>query len=86
MGKKGAPPPIVRQKAYEQSSVFKPEAALYAFVQARSRPVICFAHVTNRAGNVEEDFEKSEEYGSRDTLHFVEVTAKTWLSANARKT
>ena len=42
--------------------------------------------LTNRAGNVEEDFEKSEEYGSRDTLHFVEVTAKTWLSANARKT
>ena len=28
-------------------------AGLYAFAQARSRPVVCFAHVTNRMGNVE---------------------------------
>ncbi len=58
-------------------------AALYAFAQARSRPVVCFAHVTNRMGNVEGDFEKGEEDGSRDALQLVAITAKAWLSANA---
>jgi len=61
-------------------------AALYAFAQARSRPVVCFAHVTNRMGNVEGDFEKGEAYGSRDALQLVAVTAKTWLSASGHET
>ncbi len=61
-------------------------AGLYAFAQARSRPVICFAHVTNRMGNVEGDFEKGEEFGSRDALQLIAATAKTWLSANAPET
>jgi uridine phosphorylase len=60
-------------------------AALYAFAQARSRPVVCFAHVTNRMGNVEGDFEKGEEDGSRDALQLVAITAKIWLSANFHK-
>jgi purine-nucleoside phosphorylase len=34
-------------------------AALYAFARARGRPVLCFAHVTNRMGR-EGDFEKGE--------------------------
>jgi uridine phosphorylase len=61
-------------------------AALYAFAQARSRSVVCFAHVTNRMGNVEGDFEKGEAYGSRDALQLVAVTAKTWLSASGHET
>jgi purine-nucleoside phosphorylase len=28
-------------------------AALYAFAQARRKPVVCFAHVTNQMGNIE---------------------------------
>jgi uridine phosphorylase len=60
-------------------------AALYAFAQARSKPVVCFAHVTNRMGNVEGDFEKGEAYGSRDALQLIAVTAKTWLSAGGHK-
>ncbi len=43
-------------------------AALYAFAQARQRPVICFAHVTNQMGRVEGDFEKGEADGTRDAL------------------
>ena len=56
-------------------------AALYAFAQARSKPVVCFAHVTNRMGNVEGDFEKGEDDGSRYALQLISATAKAWLSA-----
>src|SRR5258706_741005 len=35
-------------------------SALYAFAQARRKAVLCFAHVTNRMGRVEGDFEKGE--------------------------
>jgi uridine phosphorylase len=59
-------------------------AALYAFSRARSKPVICFAHVTNQMGNVEGDFEKGEEDGSRIALQLIAATAKTWLSNSVR--
>ena len=59
-------------------------AALYAFACARSRAVICFAHVTNQMGNVEGDFEKGVEDGSRTALQLIGATAKVWQSANAR--
>lgn len=55
-------------------------AALYAFSQARHKPVICFAHVTNQMGNIEGDFEKGEANGSRDALKLIVSTAKEWLS------
>jgi len=54
-------------------------AALYAFAQARRKPVVCFAHVTNRMGNVEGDFAKGDAAGSRDALQVVAATAKAWL-------
>ena len=59
-------------------------AALYAFSRARSKPVVCFAHVTNQMGNVEGDFEKGEEDGSRTALQLIAATAKAWQSGNAR--
>ena len=59
-------------------------AALYAFSRARSRPVICFAHVTNQMGNVEGDFEKGEGDGSRTALQLIAATAKAWQSGRAR--
>lgn len=55
-------------------------AALYAFAQARQKPVVCFAHVTNQMGNIEGDFEKGEDDGSRDALQVIATTAKAWLS------
>ena len=53
-------------------------AALYAFSEARSNPVVCFAHVTNRMGSIEGDFEKGEACGSRDALQLISITANAW--------
>ena len=144
MDNRGTPPPIIRQKAYDQSSVFKPENLLrearrqkstpagkipsvcvldpdgdivenllagnearlndfwacyhttmydfklselelgiigytiYAFSEARSNTVVCFAHVTNRMGSIEGDFEKGEACGSRDALQLISITANAW--------
>jgi uridine phosphorylase len=50
-------------------------AALYAFAQARQKPVLCFAHVTNQMGLVDGDFEKGEADGSRDALQLIAVAA-----------
>jgi uridine phosphorylase len=51
-------------------------AALYAFAQARRKPVVCFAHVTNQMGNIEGDFEKGEDNGSRNALQVAAITAR----------
>ncbi len=55
-------------------------AALYAFAQARGKPVICFAHVTNQMGQIEGDFEKGEADGTIDALRVV-ITAAQRLAA-----
>jgi len=49
-------------------------AALYAFAEARSRPVVCFAHVTNQMAVEEGDFEKGEAEGVRDALSVVRAS------------
>lgn len=54
-------------------------AALYAFAQARQKPVICFAHVTNQMAQVEGDFEKGEANGSVDALRVIGTVANKWL-------
>ncbi len=59
-------------------------AALYAFAQARGRPVICFAHVTNQMGRIEGDFEKGHAGGTTDALRVV-VRAARRLMASAEK-
>lgn len=53
-------------------------ASLYAFAQARGKPVICFAHVTNQMGTGEEDFDKGESDGSLDALRLLGLVAKAW--------
>ena len=53
-------------------------AALYAFAKARNKPVICFAHVTNRMAGIEGDFEKGAENGCRDSLRLVVAVARLW--------
>ena len=55
-------------------------AALYAFAEARGKPVVCFAHITNQMGNVENDFEKGAAQGSHNALHIVHLTATAWLA------
>lgn len=51
-------------------------AALYAFAAARGRPVVCFAHVTNRMGRSEGEFEKGEANGAHDALTIAARTAE----------
>jgi uridine phosphorylase len=51
-------------------------AALYAFATAKSRSVVCFAHVTNTMAQTEGDFEKGEADGSRATLALIAAVAR----------
>lgn len=50
-------------------------AALYAFARSRNAAVLCLAHVTNRMGLTERDFEKGEADGSADALRLLEALA-----------
>lgn len=43
-------------------------AALYAFSEARGKPLLCIAHLTNCLGLVEGDFEKGEANGAERSL------------------
>ncbi len=52
-------------------------AALYAFATARSRAVLCFAHVTNQMGRTDRDFEKGEANGARDALRLIEAMVRS---------
>jgi uridine phosphorylase len=58
-------------------------SALYAFAQAKRHPVICFAHITNQMGNVENDFEKGEAQGSLDAIEVISQAAETWLNCSS---
>jgi uridine phosphorylase len=51
-------------------------AALYAFAQARSVPLLCLAHVTNTMGQIEVDFEKGEADGTAEATKLIEVAIR----------
>jgi uridine phosphorylase len=53
-------------------------AALYAFAEARRKPVLCFAHVTNQMGQ-SGDFEKGEANGATASLALVRAVAQAYL-------
>ena len=53
-------------------------AALYAFAAARKREVLCMAHVTNRMGQVEGDFEKGAADGAEEALEVISLIARRW--------
>jgi uridine phosphorylase len=55
-------------------------ASLYAFAQAKQKPVVCFAHITNRMGVSEGDFEKGEAEGSLASIRLIEAVAKAGVS------
>jgi uridine phosphorylase len=59
-------------------------ASLYAFAEAKRKPVVCFAHITNRMGVLEGDFEKGEAEGSLESLRLVEVVARRWMGLGSR--
>lgn len=51
-------------------------AALYAFAEARSKPVVCLAHVTNQMAQIKGDFEKGAANGAHDALTVIAVIAR----------
>jgi uridine phosphorylase len=53
-------------------------ASLYAFARAKQKPVVCFAHITNRMGVSEGDFEKGEADGSLASLRLIQAVARAW--------
>jgi uridine phosphorylase len=55
-------------------------AALYAFAQARRKPVICLAHVTNTMARRDGDFEKGARGGSAEALQMIDLVAQAWES------
>jgi uridine phosphorylase len=67
---------IAAARSHGALAVEMEAAALYAFAQARSRRVLCFAHVTNQMASVQGDFEKGEDDGARDSLHLVAAVAR----------
>lgn len=59
-------------------------SALYAFAEAKAHSVICFAHITNQMGNIENDFEKGEAQGSLDAIEVISQAAEAWYLLSAR--
>jgi uridine phosphorylase len=53
-------------------------AALYAFAEARGKPVVCFAHVTNKMGVIENDFEKGEAQGNKAFIELIAAVTRAW--------
>jgi uridine phosphorylase len=67
---------IAAARAHGALAVEMEAAALYAFARARSRSVLCFAHVTNQMARIEGDFEKGEADGTRSSLEVVAASAR----------
>src|SRR5262249_19607356 len=56
-------------------------AALYALAQARQKPVVCFAHVTNQMGRIDRDCEKGEADGTVAALAVIGAAVRAWSAA-----
>ncbi|MBI4291025.1 MAG: nucleoside phosphorylase [Betaproteobacteria bacterium] len=70
---------ITRMKSIGLLAVEMEAAALYAFASARGKAVVCFAHVTNQMGRIEQDFEKGEADGSVSSLAVIRRVASVLL-------
>jgi len=69
---------IATMKAKGLLAVEMEAAALYAFAEARRKPVLCFAHVTNQMATVTGDFEKGEADGTVDALAVIAAAVRAW--------
>jgi uridine phosphorylase len=72
------PEAIAAMTAKGLAAVEMEAAALYAFSEARRKPVLCFAHVTNQMARIEGDFEKGEGDGSIGALAVIRTAAEAW--------
>ncbi len=75
---------IERCRARNILAVEMEAAGLYAFAQARGKPVLCFAHVTNQMAVSEGDFEKGEADGSAASLNVIATAASAWRELASR--
>jgi uridine phosphorylase len=69
---------IERARARGILAVEMEAAALYAFAEARQKPVLCLAHVTNRMAVSGGDFEKGEADGAYASLAVIAAVARAW--------
>jgi uridine phosphorylase len=69
---------IERARARGILAVEMEAAALYAFAQARQKPVLCLAHVTNRMAVSGGDFEKGEADGAYASLAVIAAVVRAW--------
>lgn len=72
---------IAYAKSLNLLAVEMEASALYAFAEAQTRDVLCFAHVTNRMATVENDFEKGENAGNTAMIHLLMTIAREWRPA-----
>jgi purine-nucleoside phosphorylase len=75
------PSAIASMKTKGLLAVEMEAAALYAFAEARDKPVLCFAHVTNQMATVSGDFEKGEADGTVDALALIAAVTRAWKGA-----
>lgn len=73
------PDALARAQAAGAIVVEMEAAAIYAFGQARQRPVACFAHVTNTMAVTEGDFEKGPANGAAQALALTAAAARGWF-------
>lgn len=69
---------IERCRAQGILAVEMEAAALYAFAQARRKPVLCLAHVTNQMAVSAGDFEKGEADGAYASLIVIGALGRAW--------
>jgi uridine phosphorylase len=67
---------IAHAKGLGADSVEMEASALYAFSKVKSKPVVCYAHLTNSMAQQNGDFEKGAENGSLTSLELVYQTVK----------
>jgi len=73
---------IAARRAEGLEAVEMEAAALYAFAAAKSKAVVCFAHITNRMAQSGDDFEKGDANGALASLALVDRV----VSAYGRRT
>jgi purine-nucleoside phosphorylase len=73
---------INNAKGLGADSVEMEASALYAFSKAKSKPVVCFAHLTNSMAQQNGDFEKGAENGSLTSLELIYQTTRLLASQN----
>jgi uridine phosphorylase len=76
---------IEQARAHGILAVEMEAAALYAFAAARQKPVLCFAHVTNRMAVEGGDFEKGEADGAYASLAVIAAVAREWRGREGKR-